>query len=69
MFWALNWPFLYQIGREIFRFLQWHALIYETAPFFEVEKKCTLDSLFGACTIASVTYMGACTGKLGNTVI
>ena len=45
MFWGLNWPFLYQIGSEIFRSLQWHAFIYETAQFSEVEKKFTLDSL------------------------
>ena len=48
--------------------LQVHAIIYETARFFWGRKKVHFGLTFGACTIASVSYIGACTTICGNTV-
>ena len=44
------------------------ALIYETARFFRSKNKVHFGLTFGACTIASVSYIGACTTIRGNTV-
>ena len=46
---------------ENFGSLHWHALIDETVRFFRSNKKVHFGLTFGACTIASVSYTGACT--------
>ena len=52
--------------------LRWHALVYETARTFWRQKSALWTRLnFGECTIASVSYTGACTTMRarGHTVV